>query len=105
MIRRVVQLVAGVIAAWIIVLVVLGYTHGERTARGVADRFGDSVQGTATFADADLSLVRGGLDLRRLAIRREDAIGKLTLEIADVSCDLPPLGLALVDRECRDLLI
>jgi hypothetical protein len=103
MIRRVVPIVAGVIAVWIVVLLVLGVTHEGRTARRVSERLGDSLQGTATFADADLALVRGGLSLERLAVRRDDAVGKLSLEVVDVSCDLPPLGLALVDRECGEL--
>jgi hypothetical protein len=103
MIRRVVQIVAGVIVTWLAVLVVLGETHGERTGRQVAERIGDSLQGTATFGGADLGLVRGGLALERLAVRRDDAIGELSLEVAEVSCDLPPLGLALVDRECGEL--
>jgi hypothetical protein len=105
MLRRVVQIVAGVVAAWIAVLLVLGETHGGRTARKVSERLGDSLQGTATFADADLALVRGGLSLERLTVKRDDAVGKLSLEVADVSCDLPPLGLALVDRECGELLV
>lgn len=105
MLRRVVLLFAGVALAWLVVLFVLGSLRGERTARGVADRFGESLQGTATFEGADLSLVRGGLTLERLAVRRDDALGKLSLDVAGVRCDLPPLGLALVDRECRELAI
>jgi hypothetical protein len=105
MLRRVVLIVAGVAFAWLVLLLVLGVLHRERTARGVADRLGDSLQGTATFADGDLALVRGGLSLERLAVQRDDAIGQLSLEVAGVRCDLPPLGLALVDRECRDLVI
>src|SRR5262245_6681094 len=103
MIRRAALIVAGVIAAWIAVLLVLGATHEERTARGVSERLGDSLQGSATFADADLALVRGDLSLERLVVQRDDAVGKLSLEVAGVSCDLPPLGLALVDRECGEL--
>jgi hypothetical protein len=105
MLRRVVLIVAGVIAAWLVVLVVLGLVYGERTARGVAGRFGESLQGTATFGDADLALVRGGLSLERLRVRRDDVLGKLSLDVADLRCDLPPLGLALVDRECAELAI
>jgi hypothetical protein len=103
MIRRVVQIVAGVVAVWIALLIVLGFTHGERTGRRVAERIGESLQGTATFDGADLSLVRGGLELEHLVVRRADGIGKLSLEIAGVSCDLPPLGLAFLDRECAEL--
>ncbi|HWO22127.1 MAG TPA: hypothetical protein VNO30_25365 [Kofleriaceae bacterium] len=105
MVRRVVQIVVGVLAVWLVVLVVLGFTHAARTGRQVADRFGDSLQGSATFTGADLSLVRGALDLQDLAVRRDDVLGKLSLDVAGVSCDLPPLGLALVDRDCSELSI
>src|SRR4051812_9501526 len=103
MIRRVVLIVAGVVAAWLILLVVLGLLRGGRIARGVADRLGESLQGTATFEGSDLSLVRGRLELERVTVRRDDAIGQLSLDVAGVRCELPPLGLALVDRECREL--
>lgn len=105
MLRRAVQIVVGVVAAWALVLVALGLVYGERTGRGVATRFGESLQGTATFAGADLSLLRGGLGLTGLRVRRDDPLGKLSLDVADLRCDLPPLGLALVDRECRELSI
>lgn len=105
MIRRVLQIVAGVIAAWIALLLVLGFTHAGRTADGVAARLGESLQGTATYGDASLALVRGGLVLERLAVRRDGATGKLSLEVGELRCDLPPLGLALVDRECGELAI
>ena len=103
--RRMVQIAVGVVAAWLVFLVVLGFTHGARTGRQVADRFADTLQGTSTYAGADLSLVRGALDLEGLSVRREDALGTLSLDVAGVSCDLPPLGLALVDRDCGELLI
>jgi hypothetical protein len=105
MLRRPVLIVAGAVAAWIVLLVVLGLAYGGRTARGVAARLGESLQGTATFDEADLALVRGGLSLDRLAVRRDDALGRLSLDVAGVGCELPPLGLALADRECRELAI
>lgn len=105
MLRRVVQIVVGVVVAWALALVVLGFAYGERTGRGVAARVGESLQGTATFAGADLSLLRGGLGLDGLRVRRDDPIGRLSLDVAALRCDLPPLGLALVDRECRELAI
>jgi hypothetical protein len=105
MLRRVVVIVVGIVAAWVVLLVGLSVAYRERTARGVATRFGDSLQGTAAFRGADLSLVRGGVSLERLTVRRDDTLGKLSLEVADLRCDLPPLGLALVDRECRELTI
>lgn len=103
MIRRVVQIVVGVIAAWVVLLFVLGFTHGTRTGERVAARLGDSLQGSASFGGADLSLLRGGLDLERLAVRRSDTLGKLSLDVGEITCDLKPLGLALLDRECTEL--
>jgi hypothetical protein len=105
MLRRVALIVAGVAAAWLVLLVVLSLALGGRTARGVAGRFGESLQGTATFAGSDLALVRGGLALERLSVRRDDVLGKLALDVAELRCELPPLGLALVDRDCRELAI
>jgi hypothetical protein len=105
MVRRVVQIVAGVIAVWIVLLVVLAFAYTDRAGRGVAERFASSLQGSATFEDANLALVRGGIELASLKVRRDDAVGTLSLDVDDVRCDLPPLGLALVDRECRELFI
>lgn len=105
MIRRVVQIVAGVIACWIILLIALGFAFSGRAGRQVAERFGASMQATATFADSELSLLRGRADVERLEVKRDDAVGKLSLEVADVRCELLPLGLALVDRACSELRI
>ena len=105
MVRRVVQIVAGVIAAWVVLLIVLAFAYTDRAGRGVADRFAASLQGSASFEDANLALVRGRIELERLKVRRDDAVGTLSLDVADVRCELPPLGLALVDRECRELFV
>src|SRR5205814_6480593 len=34
---------------------------------------------------------------------RDDSVGRLHLDVDEISCDLPPLGIAMFDRECRDL--
>ena len=49
-------------------------------------------------------MVRGHLELSGLKVRKDD-IGHLAIDIANIRCDLLPLGLVLVDRECRDLVI
>jgi hypothetical protein len=43
--------------------------------------------------------------MEQLAVRRDDVVGKLALDVAEVRCELPPLGGALFDRECRELAV
>ena len=95
----------GVVAAWLVTLLVLDVAGADRVARGIAGRLGDSLQGEAHFGDSDLALVRGKLDLEQLAVRRDDAVGRLALDIADIHCELAPLGGALFDRDCDPLAI
>lgn len=95
--------VGGVAVAWLVALLVIDAAAGDRIARGVAARLGDSLQGRAAFADRDLALVRGRLDLAGLAVTRDDAVGQLRLDVAGVRCELAPLGVALVDRDCGEL--
>lgn len=105
MLRRVVQVVFGVVAAWLIALAVLGEVYDERTGRGIAQRLGRSLEADAKIGGTELSLVTGRVALERIAVRRADAVGKLALDVARVDCDLPPLGLALLDRECSELSV
>ncbi len=105
MLRRVALVTVGVVAAWLVVLVVLGVVLADRQAESTAAKLGESLQATATYGTSDLALVRGHLDIDRLAVRRDDGIGRLSIDVGEISCDLPPLGLALVDSECRELRV
>ncbi len=97
---RIAKVLAVLIAAWIALLFVLGFVLAARTGYRVTARLGESLQGSATMGTSSLGLVRGNLDLERLSVRRDDAIGTLALDVGEVHCDLPPLGLALIDRTC-----
>jgi hypothetical protein len=101
----VVKVLLGVLAVWVIVLVVLDLVYEGRATGRVEDRLGETLQATAKIADSDLALVRGRLGLESLSVRRDDLVGKLAIDVAEVRCELPPLGLALVDRDCRELAI
>lgn len=103
--RRIVRLLVVLAVLWLGALLVLGFVYQGRTQRGVAERVGDSLQGTATIGDASLGLIRGTLTLDELAITRDDVIGHLEIKVAHIDCSLPPLGLALVDRDCRKLAL
>ena len=92
-------------ALWLVALLVLNIALFGRTRRGIVERLGDSLQATATIERGDLALIRGKLDLDGLAIRRDDVIGHLAITAGSVRCELPPLGLALVDRDCRALVV
>ena len=97
--------VGGVVVAWFAALIVIDAIGGDRVGTGVARRLADSLQGSAAFADRDLALVRGRLDLAGLRVTRDDAVGQLRLEVAGIRCELAPLGIALVDRDCGELAI
>ncbi len=105
MVRRIAKLLAGLLVVWVVGLAIASFALSARTGRHVADRLGATLQATATIGDSDLALLRGGLELEDVALRRDDLIGKLSLDIGSVRCDLPPLGLALVDRTCGDLVV
>lgn len=86
-------------------LVVTGAALEGRTRRGIAERIAEALQADAAIERGSLALVRGRLDLAGLAVRRDDAVGHLAITVADLRCELPPLGLALVDGDCRELAI
>ena len=71
----------------------------------ITERLGESLQATCTIGAIDLALVRGRLELEHLALHRDDVVGHLAIDVAEVRCELRPLGLALVDRGCRELAV
>jgi hypothetical protein len=103
--RRIASYVGVLVAMWLVALLVLDAALVGRTRGRIAERLGDSLQSQATTEDGNLALVRGYIDLDNLAIRRDDLIGHLSISAASVHCELPPLGLALVDRDCRGLFV
>ncbi|MGC4091323.1 MAG: hypothetical protein QM756_26280 [Polyangiaceae bacterium] len=97
---------AGVLViVWIVLLLVLGGVVGERKARAIADRLGETLQTTGTIGDHDLALIRGRLEIEKLAFDRDDPIGKLSLSVGGIRCELLPFGGALLDGNCRELAI
>lgn len=104
--RRRIAVVAGaVVVVWFAALLVLGPIFAAHTRDRVAERLGDALQASVTIGEPDLGLVRGVLTLDALSARRDDAVGHLALDVASVRCDLWPLGIALVDRHCRELAV
>jgi hypothetical protein len=103
--RRVALVSVGVIAAWLVTLAILGPVLADRQAEHTTTRLAETLQATTTVGDSDLSLVRGRLELDRLAVHRDDMVGHLSIDVAEVRCELAPLGWALVDSECRELRV
>ena len=99
-------MLAGAVAAvWLVALVAIDVGFEGRTRGRIADRIAEALQAEATIDHGDLALVRGAIDLAGLAVRRDDLIGHLALTVVDLHCELRPLGLALVDRDCRELTV
>jgi hypothetical protein len=103
--RRIATYAGVLVALWLGALLAIGIGLEGRTRRGVAERIAESLQADATIERGDLALVRGGIDLEGLAVRRDDLIGHLAIAIAHLHCELRPLGLALIDRSCRELAV
>jgi hypothetical protein len=103
--RRAILVTAGVFAGWIIVLFLLGFALGSRQERKTTERLAESLQALVTIDTSDLALIRGRWSMERLAIRHDDPIGKLSIDVAGVRCELGPLGWALIDRECSELAV
>ena len=103
--KRALLACGGVVVAWFVLLVILDAVVAERTARGTERRLAESLQAEVSVGEADLGLVGGNLSLAKISARRNDTVGHLALDVAEVDCDLPALGMALFDRHCRDLAI
>jgi len=103
--RRIAVFAGAVAAAWLGVLLVIDLALEGRTRGHIADRIAESLQAEATIDRGDLALLRGAIDLDDLKVRRDDLIGHLALTVASLRCELRPFGLALVDRDCRELAV
>lgn len=95
----------GGVTLWLVFLLVLGVLFGGRQATATEQRVGTSLQAVATIGSCDLALVRGRLTLEKLAVRRDDPIGHLAIDVDRVRCELAPLGWALVDHDCGELAV
>lgn len=104
-VRRVLLVAGAVLALWLLVLVILSFAMDGRQERQTRERLAESLQATVTIGDMDLALVRGRLTIDGLAIRRDDVVGHLAIDVDSVRCELVPLGLALFDRGCTELAI
>lgn len=105
MVKRLAVVLSGLFALWIVLLFVLGFALGSRQERHTRQRLAESLQAEVTTEDVDLALVRGHLTIDKLALKRDDAIGHMAVDVEAVRCDLAPLGWALFDRDCRDLSV
>jgi hypothetical protein len=105
MVRRVLVVGTAVVAVWLLLLFVLGVALGSRQERLTKERLAESLLAQVTLADSDLALIRGRWELAALSVRRDDAIGKLALDVAKVRCELGALGWALFDRDCNELAV
>ncbi|HZJ63322.1 MAG TPA: hypothetical protein VFD36_07330 [Kofleriaceae bacterium] len=90
---------------WLAALLVLNVVLFGGTRRRIAERLGDSLQALATIDRGSLALIRGWIDLEDLMLRRDDLVGHLSITASRIHCELPPLGLGLFDRDCRDLVV
>lgn len=87
------------------VLYLLGFALGSRQERKTTERLAESLQALVTIDSSDLALIRGRWTMQQLSIQHDDPIGRLSITVAGVRCELGPLGWALVDRSCGELAV
>ncbi len=92
--------VGGALAGYLLLLVVLGWLAGGLVARSVRDRLAASFDGEAEVGGASVSLVRGAASIQDIHVEREHD-GHLTLDLAELTLDLAPLGSVVWDRVPR----
>lgn len=102
---RLLRILACLAAAWIALLFVLGFVLAGRAANQVTTRLSASLQAPTTIGETSLGLVLGRFSFENMTTTRDDLTGKFSLAVGSVDCDLPPLGLALVDRRCSELAV
>ena len=100
--KRFLKVIVGLAVVWMIALLVIGVVMKARLASRITTHLGEPLAATATVDGFDLALIRGRLDMEKLSIKKGDA---LAIDVADIRCDLPMLGAALVDGDCRTLAI
>lgn len=86
-------------------LLVLGFAIGGCQERKTKERIAESLQAEVTLGGSDLALIRGRWTFDKLAIRHDDALGHLAIDVDRLRCELGVLGWALVDRDCRELAV
>lgn len=101
---RFLKVVLGAVLLWLVAMVVIGVVYGGRAGDRVATRVADSLVAEVTLESSTLALIRGHLVLDGLKVRKDD-LGVLKIDVDTIRCELPQLGIALVDRECRDLIV
>jgi hypothetical protein len=105
MLRRVAVIGAGLFAVWLVLLVILSFALSSRQERKTRERLAESLQAEVTLGDVDLALVRGRMTLDKLSIKRVDTIGHMIVDVGGVRCELAPLGIAIFDHDCRELVV
>jgi hypothetical protein len=103
--RRIAIYTGGAVALWFGALAICDAGFEARVRSRFGARVAESLHADATIERGDLALVRGGLVLEGLAVKRDDEVGHLTIQLARFDCALWPLGGALFDRSCTDLAL
>ncbi len=100
--KRFAKVVIGLFVLWLVALLVIGVVMKGKLSDRITAHLGEPLAAVAKVDTFDLALIRGRLELGKLSIKKDDA---LAIEVDDVRCDLPILGAALVDSDCRTLTI
>lgn len=102
--RRALVLLIGAAGLYLAALWVGGWALGGAAARRVEARLADALDAEVRVGGVSLGLVRGELVVRDVVIERRTG-GHLDLHLDEVTVDVAPLGLVIVDRDVERAVV
>lgn len=91
-------------AAYLVILVVVGWVAGGVVADKIQARLAGSLDAQVTVGDADVGLISGAVTVEDLHLERTK-IDTLELIVDRLEVDIAPLGWVLIDREPRQVRV
>jgi len=88
------------VAAYFIVLVIVGWIAAGIVADKIQARLAGSLDTRAKVGDAEVGLISGTVRVNDLHLER-NKIDTLELDISGLEVDIAPMGWVLVDRDLR----
>jgi hypothetical protein len=102
--KRILVIAAGVVAGYLLLLVLVGLVLGGYVKKKVRARLAGSLEADVEIEDASVSLLRGKVTLRGIKIERHRG-GTIVIEVDRVDAGIAPLGWAIVNSDPRRVAV
>jgi hypothetical protein len=103
-VRRIATWVLAAAAGYLLLLLLGGLVAGRWVEARLQARFGAAMGAKVAVGSCDVSLLRGRIELRDVAMDRDEG-GSVRVRVERIDIDTAPLGWMLIDRSARDALV